>query len=148
MKTISDLTPVHNTIHSRVINILQIAYEYLCRLEEARLWISRCVGDDLPPVGNGVLEDSLRNGVHLAKLAATFSPHIVQVILQILIDPNSTLHYKIEPSSYFYRIFIFQERRIFDSDQRKFSSNGLHFRHTDNINFFLRAAMDIGLPEV
>ena len=86
-------TPVHNTIHSRVINILQIAYEYLCRLEEARLWISRCVGEDLPPVGNGVLEDSLRNGVHLAKLAATFSPHIVQVILQILIDPNSTLFF-------------------------------------------------------
>ena len=63
---------------------------------------------------------------------------------------NITLNcfHKIEPSGYFHRIFIFQERRIFDSDQRKFSSNGLHFRHTDNINFFLRAAMDIGLPEV
>merc|ERR1712110_1108881 len=96
----------------------QIAYEYLCRLEEARVWISKCVGEELPPVGKGVLEDSLRNGVHLAKLAASFAPHIVQ------------------------------ERRIFDSDQRKYQSNGLHFRHTDNINFFLRAATDIGLPEV
>ena len=61
---------------------------------------------------------------------------------------NITLFHEIGPSGYFYRILIFQERRIFDSDQRKFSSNGLHFRHTDNINFFLRAAMDIGLPEV
>ena len=41
-----------------------------------------------------------------------------------------------------------QERRIFDSDQRKYQDSGLHFRHTDNINFFLRAATDIGLPEV
>ena len=62
---------------------------------------------------------------------------------------NITLCFiKIEPRGYYYRILIFQERRIFDSEQRKFSSNGLHFRHTDNINFFLRAAMDIGLPEV
>ena len=57
----------------------QIAYEYLCRLEEARVWISKCIDEELPPVGNGVLEDSLRNGVHLAKLAASISPHIVQV---------------------------------------------------------------------
>ena len=64
---------------------VQIAYEFLCRLEEARIWISRCVGEDLPSVGNGVLEDHLRNGVYLAKLAASFAPHIVQVfIFQIL----------------------------------------------------------------
>ena len=65
-----------------MIFIHQIAYEYLCRLEEARVWISKCVDEELPPVGKGVLEDSLRNGVHLAKLAASFAPHIVQVILR------------------------------------------------------------------
>ena len=66
----------------RTLFIPQIAYEYLCRLEEVRVWISKCVGEDLPPVGKGVLEDSLRNGVHLAKLAASFAPHIVQVIMR------------------------------------------------------------------
>ena len=65
-----------------MIFIQQIAYEYLCRLEEARVWISKCVDEELPPVGKGVLEDSLRNGVHLAKLAASFAPHIVQVIIR------------------------------------------------------------------
>lgn len=56
-----------------------MAYDYLCRLEEARTWISLCIGEELPPVGNGVLENSLRNGVHLAKLASYFAPTVVQV---------------------------------------------------------------------
>ena len=78
--------------------------------------MSKCVGEELPPVGR--LEDSLRNGVHLAKLAAFFAPSIVN------------------------------ERRIFDRDQQKFADSGLHFRHTDNINYFLQAITAIGLPEV
>jgi len=63
------------------------------------------------------LEDNLRNGVALAELAAFFAPKIVQ------------------------------KRRIFDLDQEKFRVSGLHFRHTDNINFFLKAVKSIGLPE-
>ena len=37
---------------------------------------------------------------------------------------------------------------IFDDDQSRFRSHGLHFRHTDNINRFLEAAKAVGLPEV
>ena len=64
------------------------------------------------------LEDALTNGVYLAKLAHFFAPKEVPL------------------------------KRIFDPDQSRFSEGGLHFRHTDNINHFLRAAKAVGLPEV
>ena len=35
---------------------------------------------------------------------------------------------------------VVPERRIFDSDQDRWSSCGLHFKHTDNINHFLTGA--------
>ena len=81
-KIINNDDKTSKTILDLFVFIYQIAYEYLCRLEEARVWISKCVDEELPPVGKGVLEDSLRNGVHLAKLAASFAPHIVQVIIR------------------------------------------------------------------
>ncbi|KIK30671.1 hypothetical protein PISMIDRAFT_86433 [Pisolithus microcarpus 441] len=47
------------------------AYEYLCHVGEAQQWIEGCLGEEL---GFGVveMEESLRNGVALAKLARTF----------------------------------------------------------------------------
>ena len=65
-----------------------------------------------------IFEQNLRNGVVLAKLASYFAPTIV----------NS--------------------RKIFDIEESRFSSQGLHFRHTDNINYFLKAVASIGLPEI
>ena len=84
----------------------QIAYEYLCRLEEAKKWIESILHQELPEVT--VFEQNIRNGVVLAKLAAAFAPKIVS------------------------------ERKIFDFDESRFQQNGLHFRHTDNINYFLK----------
>ncbi|KAI5118772.1 hypothetical protein M0805_005653 [Coniferiporia weirii] len=47
------------------------AYEYLCHVGEAQQWIEGCLGEEL---GFGVveMEESLRNGVVLAKLARAF----------------------------------------------------------------------------
>ena len=84
----------------------QIAYEYLCRLEEAKKWIEVILHQELPEVT--VFEQNIRNGVVLAKLAAAFAPKIVS------------------------------ERKIFDFDESRFQQSGLHFRHTDNINYFLK----------
>ena len=84
----------------------QVAYEYLCRLEEAKKWIEGILHIELPEVT--VFEQNIRNGVILAKLAAAFAPKIVS------------------------------ERKIFDFDESRFQENGLHFRHTDNINYFLK----------
>lgn len=95
----------------------RIAYEYLCRLEEAKKWIESCIGEELPATTD--LEDGLRNGVFLAKLANFFSPHI----------QNGS-----------------GERKIYDVTQARYMTRGLHFRHTDNINYWITAMKDIGLP--
>lgn len=47
------------------------------RLEEAKEWIERCIGERLPKTTE--LEESLRNGVYLAKLAHFFAPNYVSV---------------------------------------------------------------------
>lgn len=43
----------------------QIAYQYLCHLEEAKTWMERCLNEKLPNPTE--LEDFLRNGVILVK---------------------------------------------------------------------------------
>lgn len=93
-----------------------IAYEYLCHLEEAKRWLEAVLKENLPEVTE--LEQNLRNGVILAKLAASFAPEIVQ------------------------------RRKIFDLDEEKYNRSGLHFRHTDNINYFLKAIKTVGLAGI
>ncbi|KAG8130998.1 putative Ras GTPase-activating-like protein [Naja naja] len=51
-----------------------IAYEYLCHLEEAKRWMEVCLDEELPPTTE--LEEGLRNGVYLAKLAKFFAPKL------------------------------------------------------------------------
>uniref|UniRef100_A0A3Q1FTV3 IQ motif containing GTPase activating protein 2 n=1 Tax=Acanthochromis polyacanthus TaxID=80966 RepID=A0A3Q1FTV3_9TELE len=93
-----------------------IAYEYLCHLEEAKRWMEACLEEDLPPTTE--LEEGLRNGVYLGKLANFFAPKMVS------------------------------EKRIYDRDQTRYKSNGLHFRHTDNTVQWLRAMESVGLPKI
>ncbi|XP_019287082.2 ras GTPase-activating-like protein IQGAP3 [Panthera pardus] len=91
-----------------------VAYQYLCRLEEAKRWMEACLKEELPsPVE---LEESLRNGVLLAKLGHCFAPAVVPL------------------------------KKIYDAEQLRYQATGLHFRHTDNINFWLSAIAHIGLP--
>uniref|UniRef100_A0AAR2KIM5 IQ motif containing GTPase activating protein 1 n=1 Tax=Pygocentrus nattereri TaxID=42514 RepID=A0AAR2KIM5_PYGNA len=54
-----------------------MAYEYLCHLEEAKRWMEACLNEELPPTTE--LEEGLRNGVYLAKLGNFFAPHVVSV---------------------------------------------------------------------
>ncbi|XP_065813652.1 ras GTPase-activating-like protein IQGAP3 [Labrus bergylta] len=53
------------------------AYQYLCRLEEAKRWMEACLGEELPAPTE--MEEALRNGVILAKLGHRFAPNAVSV---------------------------------------------------------------------
>lgn len=64
------------------------------------------------------LEENLRNGVYLAKLGNVIAPETVPVM------------------------------RIYDIDQGLFRVAGLHFRHTDNINYWLKSLETALLPVV
>uniref|UniRef100_A0A6Q2ZE58 IQ motif containing GTPase activating protein 3 n=1 Tax=Esox lucius TaxID=8010 RepID=A0A6Q2ZE58_ESOLU len=55
--------------------IQNVAYQYLCRLEEAKRWMEACLHEELPAPTE--LEEGLRNGVLLAKLGHRFAPEIV-----------------------------------------------------------------------
>eukprot|EP00126_Sphaerothecum_destruens_P000627 Sdes_comp10791_c0_seq1m2457 len=52
----------------------RVAYEYLCHLQEAKEWLEYCLGESLPKPNE--LEEALRNGVILAKLAFFLTPEL------------------------------------------------------------------------
>ncbi|KAJ8736290.1 hypothetical protein PYW08_006946 [Mythimna loreyi] len=91
-----------------------IAYEYLCRLEEAKTWLEGCLKEKLPPATE--FEESLRNGVYLAKLGNFVSPDLLPL------------------------------NKIYDIDQKRYKIMGLQFKHTDNINKFLHVLKKTELP--
>uniref|UniRef100_A0A3Q4B9D8 Uncharacterized protein n=1 Tax=Mola mola TaxID=94237 RepID=A0A3Q4B9D8_MOLML len=64
--------------------IQNVAYQYLCRLEEAKRWMETCLGEELPAPTE--LEEALRNGVILAKLGHRFAPKAVA--LKKIYDPD------------------------------------------------------------
>ncbi|KAK5931495.1 hypothetical protein CesoFtcFv8_000210 [Champsocephalus esox] len=96
--------------------IQSVAYQYLCRLEEAKRWMEACLGEELPAPCD--LEESLRNGVLLAKLGHRFAPNAVSL------------------------------KKIYDPEQRRYQAAGLQFRHTDNINHWRVAMTTVGLPAI
>uniref|UniRef100_A0A8C4YDP1 IQ motif containing GTPase activating protein 2 n=1 Tax=Gopherus evgoodei TaxID=1825980 RepID=A0A8C4YDP1_9SAUR len=79
-------------------------------------WMEVCLAEELPPTTE--LEEGLRNGVYLAKLAKFFAPKMVS------------------------------EKKIYDVEQIRYKRSGLHFRHTDNTVQWLRAMESIGLPKI
>ncbi|KAL0901487.1 hypothetical protein ABMA27_006732 [Loxostege sticticalis] len=97
-----------------IIRQRTIAYEYLCRLEEAKTWIEACIKEKLPHPTE--FEESLRNGVYLAKLGHFISPELLPL------------------------------NKIYDIDQRRYKVMGLQFKHTDNINKFLQVLKKTELP--
>lgn len=64
------------------------------------------------------LEENLRNGIYLAKLGHFIAPHVLPL------------------------------NKIYDSEQRRYKVVGLQFRHTDNINHFLKCLKLMKLPLV
>ncbi|KAI3377297.1 hypothetical protein L3Q82_008506 [Scortum barcoo] len=98
-----------------------MAYEYLCHLEEAKSyitdrWMEACLDEELPPTTE--LEEGLRNGVYLAKLGNFFAPRTVSL------------------------------KKIYDREQTRYKATGLHFRHTDNVIQWLNAMAEKGLPKI
>uniref|UniRef100_A0A674KBK8 IQ motif containing GTPase activating protein 3 n=1 Tax=Terrapene triunguis TaxID=2587831 RepID=A0A674KBK8_9SAUR len=93
-----------------------VAYQYLCRLEEAKRWMEACLNEELASPTE--LEESLRNGVILAKLGHCFAPDVVPL------------------------------KKIYDREQMRYEASGLHFRHTDNINHWREAMTRLGLPTI
>ncbi|XP_054638676.1 ras GTPase-activating-like protein IQGAP3 [Dunckerocampus dactyliophorus] len=93
-----------------------VAYQYLCRLEEAKRWMEACLGEELSTTIE--LEETLRNGVILAKLGHRFAPAVVPL------------------------------KKIYDSEQLRYQAVGLQFRHTDNINHWRDAMTALGLPAI
>ncbi|XP_034534751.1 ras GTPase-activating-like protein IQGAP3 [Notolabrus celidotus] len=64
--------------------VQSVAYQYLCRLEEAKRWMEACLREELPAPTE--LEEALRNGVLLAKLGHRFAPDAVS--LKKIYDPE------------------------------------------------------------
>ncbi|XP_034240421.1 ras GTPase-activating-like protein IQGAP1 [Thrips palmi] len=91
-----------------------IAYEYLCHLEEAKVWMEAVLGEKLPPAAQ--LEEGLRNGVYLARLSHILTPEEVPL------------------------------NRIYDREQKRYKIAGLQFRHTDNINYWIKSLKSANLP--
>uniref|UniRef100_A0A8C3NJR6 Uncharacterized protein n=1 Tax=Geospiza parvula TaxID=87175 RepID=A0A8C3NJR6_GEOPR len=79
-------------------------------------WMEACLGEELPPPTE--LEETLRNGVLLAKLGHCFAPAAVPL------------------------------KKIYDPEQTRYKTAGLHFRHTDNINHWRDAMSHVGLPSI
>ena len=58
------------------------AYEYLCHVGEAQQWIEGCLGDELP-FGVVEMDEGLRNGVVLARLAQVWDGASVRKIFDV-----------------------------------------------------------------
>jgi Ras GTPase-activating-like protein IQGAP2/3 len=58
----------------------QKGYEYLCRIGEAKEWIEKIIGEEIPS-SSELATDALRDGVILAKLTRHFQPNLVRRII-------------------------------------------------------------------
>lgn len=92
-----------------------MAYEYLCRLEEVKNWLETCFNTRLPSTQE--LEDNLRNGVYLARLANFINPTLLPL------------------------------KKIYDIDQQKYYNTGLQYRHINNIIYFINCIEFMKLPK-
>ncbi|ORE15128.1 hypothetical protein BCV71DRAFT_185978 [Rhizopus microsporus] len=59
-----------------------LAYEYLCHIGEAKEWIENCLQDEIDPIIK--LEETMRNGIILARLANWFAPGTARKIFQVI----------------------------------------------------------------
>ncbi|KAJ3292002.1 hypothetical protein HK104_005630 [Borealophlyctis nickersoniae] len=76
----------HDTGHARDASTLDKersqlqAYEYLCHIGEAKEWIEAVIKEQIAPIEE--LDEELRNGIELAKVAKSFSPGSVKRIFE------------------------------------------------------------------
>ncbi|KAJ3412002.1 hypothetical protein HDV05_001383 [Chytridiales sp. JEL 0842] len=87
------------------------AYEYLCHIGEAKEWIEACIREPIAEVTE--LEEELRNGIILAKLAKRFAPSCVKKIF----DDRTKLQFR-------------------HSDNINYILNAMHQVNLPNVFFF------------
>ncbi|KAG0000526.1 hypothetical protein BGZ65_004291 [Modicella reniformis] len=93
------------------------AYDYLCHIGEAKEWIEACIGEEIDSITT--LEENLRNGVVLAKLARFFDPPSVKKIfehrvLQFKHSDNINCLFKAMRNVNLPEIFIFELTDLYD----------------------------------
>ncbi|KAF9123131.1 hypothetical protein BGW39_009238 [Mortierella sp. 14UC] len=93
------------------------AYDYLCHIGEAKEWIEACICEEIDAITT--LEESLRNGVVLAKLARYFDPPSVKRIfehpvLQYKHSDNINCLFKAMRNLKLPEIFIFELTDLYD----------------------------------
>ncbi|KAF9140975.1 hypothetical protein BGX30_005666 [Mortierella sp. GBA39] len=93
------------------------AYDYLCHIGEAKEWIEACICEEIDAITT--LEESLRNGVVLAKLARYFDPPSVRKIfehpvLQYKHSDNINCLFKAMRKLKLPEIFIFELTDLYD----------------------------------
>ncbi|KAF9437665.1 hypothetical protein BGZ76_011706 [Entomortierella beljakovae] len=93
------------------------AYDYLCHIGEAKEWIEACICEEIAPITT--LEENLRNGVVLAKLARFFDPSSVKRIfehrvLQFKHSDNINCIFKAMRNIKLPEIFIFELTDLYD----------------------------------
>ncbi|TPX43695.1 hypothetical protein SeMB42_g03246 [Synchytrium endobioticum] len=76
---VSSATPRNAEWMDREREKLQ-AYEYLCRIGEAKDWIEACIHESIGDIEH--LEEELRNGIALARLTKMFAPDVVKKIFE------------------------------------------------------------------
>ena len=97
------------------------AYEYLCHVGEAQQWIEGCLDEE---TGFGVteMEDGLKDGVVLAKLARSFQGEAVVKRIWTVCISSVTAAYRQESKH--------------------------RYKQTDNIDIFVRFLRTVGMPDV
>ncbi|KAF9365937.1 hypothetical protein BGX34_007437 [Mortierella sp. NVP85] len=93
------------------------AYDYLCHIGEAKEWIEACIGEEIDAITT--LEEGLRNGVVLAKLARFFDPPSVKRIfehpvLQFKHSDNINCLFRAMRNVKLPEIFIFELTDLYD----------------------------------
>lgn len=102
------------------------AYEYLCHVGEAQQWIEGCLDEELE-FGVTEMEEGLRDGVVLAKLARVFQGESVVKSIWTVSDT----------------LAIGSVRPLTAMQETKH-----RYKQTDNINHFLKFVRTVGMPEV
>lgn len=109
------------------------AYDFLCREQEAKLWIEEMINEKLPE-GTANFVDNLRNGEILCKLANVFAPGVIKKInkvesgsvLQFMATDNINKFFNACLSVNFPKVYLFS---IPDIWEKKNILNVVHCLH-------------------
>lgn len=152
-----------------------MAYEYLCHLEEARQWMQACLqianklekekkpdkGEDLTPEQKQLLaKTGSKEELFTKELtdATTDESHTEEVTeeedKEEELPPASELEEALRNGVLLARIALWfaaenvSKRHTYDLDEKVYKEKGLVFRHTENVNQWLKAMKKKNFPDV